>query len=105
MITPVVASDTYLQEEENQRRGSHEAAGFLKPPVNYTDISQLTGSGLSACLSYPLLKNVDHPVTNLGSLVNRRTANKMKKNAMDPSAKLKWKMEIVVIEEFYITPD
>ena len=29
----------------------------------------------------------------------------MKKNAMAPSAKLKWKMEIVVIEEFYITPD
>lgn len=40
-------------------------------------------------VSYPFLKNTDQPVTNLGSLVNRRTANKIKKKEMAPSAKLK----------------
>jgi len=37
---------------------------------------------------YPLVKKTDHPVTNFGSLVNRRMAKIMKKKAIDPSAKL-----------------
>lgn len=44
-------------------------------------------------LPYPLLKNMDHPVTNLGSRVNSRTANRTKKNEMDPSAKLQMKRQ------------
>ena len=41
-----------------------------------------------AC-SHPFLKSTDQPVMNFGSLVKRRTANRMKKKEMEPSAKLK----------------
>lgn len=80
MVTPVTASETYLQG--NKRRK------YLTVIDNYP-MSQCMDS---MCLSYPFLKNTDQPVTNLGSLVNSRTANSIKKKAIAPSAKLKFSM-------------
>lgn len=72
MMTPVTASETYLQggggAGMRQRRRKRRISAFAG--------------------SHPFLKSTDQPVKNFGSLVKRRTANRTKKNEMEPSAKL-----------------
>lgn len=50
---------------------------------------QYKWKGVLRYVTHPFLNKTDQPVTNLGSLVKRRTANRMKKKEMAPSAKLK----------------
>lgn len=96
MMTPVTASETYLWD--NKTRRSLTEKDDLQGPqhVDSVEIFRFKKNNfvlIQACLSYPFLKNTDQPGTNLGSLVNRRTANNTKKKEIAPSAKLKFSVE------------
>lgn len=75
MVTPAMASETYLQVGGSKYK---------------TETEKTSRCGAQPSLrSHPFLKNTDQPLKNFGSLVKRRTANSVKKKEMEASAKLK----------------